>query len=1138
MNYKQKNLYDKIYTAFIKGDYGPPKIPAKSEVLKKMEEITSTDYIPLTKNEKMKDIDIDKIRKNFSNIIDDLDILFDSVEAESKDILDQLTNSLKEHNGSKRELRRIGTRAKDIEDGKLGEEYLEYNFTENFDELSNINAYRSDPINTDAGIFTIRRENENVLSLYHYIGTKLEFNVVENYSRIIENGYVGSTDAGTMLDQQDPRQLFYKITTNGPTRLVTSVSLQLTADAREIDINAVTLDVDSDISHGSIRLYYKDGFQWKDVKNNSIQDIKNDKVKFSFPKTKTTHIKLDFIKNAPDIPETNTYQYVINNLAISRGTSRKKAVLYSNPITFDKYSNEVPVVATIEASGRYQLPTNCAASLYVAQDMTISGGFLDSRGNLVDPKSPYIYEFSPTYSGKVFLSDIWNAENTVSGVELYKNVDFNWIPLQFKGEKGSKIPEKVEFDNTIKHDKLNNSIFTIDSYLLFGDNDYSGVYVSGWVNTSNPDWATLEPLVDSGVLISGVDVAALESIDWDDIEDIDGTLNPAITANVLYSGQWIGYEYNAGYPFGYVGSTGRTIRFGEYDSSINGWWRPYSDYVTPTGLSTINISGLVLAEENLPDYYFNNIPYYKIYKFGYNDVIIDNTVKLFAYQERPVIGNDKYYPVNFAWSYKSSWIDEIGVKNNVTPSGTGSTWSGYTLKITDNLRTNEEYVVDSISEIKVNGTSVVLEDSEYKDQLQYTDGTLTGIKLSNLDSTRGDLDPTTVTFDYKYQYRIRNNYLSTWTGYAIISPGATDPQVTIENNNVTDQRNIPIIKTITVENLQTGKIDTIDPDGNLFTIAFALDENTTGDQHFKVTIFCASDEDTGFCANNWVPYESDRFQESTISVTPYVKLVSKITAISMVDLSTLIYDTPMNNNNRAAIQQNSRGEKFVVVKAPSKDIFPGYYFDSINKRYYLSNNARTKNIGHWIREGTITYSGVSGWTTLGPIIYTTGSDSSGVIYKRDRSVIDNTWNQGAVLPDYPNYTGVSFYNHHSTFGHPLNIDFSPTHTYLLYSGDYDPRALYTDSRVGCGAWLAQATASDIAEYSSTGYVSVTDDNNGFLFYPTAENLPAFYSISYRKVSSIDDTNSRFLYKLELQSDEEGSLAPRVDSLKFIVNRDT
>ena len=83
MNYKVENLTKKIFRNFITGKYGPPMIPTESDVILKLESITSSDYDPITKDKAMKDIDIRHIKTTFNTIIDDIDILYDSIESES-----------------------------------------------------------------------------------------------------------------------------------------------------------------------------------------------------------------------------------------------------------------------------------------------------------------------------------------------------------------------------------------------------------------------------------------------------------------------------------------------------------------------------------------------------------------------------------------------------------------------------------------------------------------------------------------------------------------------------------------------------------------------------------------------------------------------------------------------------------------------------------------------------------------------------------------------------------------------------------------------------------------------------------------------------------------------------------------------
>jgi hypothetical protein len=217
---------------------------------------------------------------------------------------------------------------------------------------------------------------------------------------------------------------------------------------------------------------------------------------------------------------------------------------------------------------------------------------------------------------------------------------------------------------------------------------------------------------------------------------------------------------------------------------------------------------------------------------------------------------------------------------------------------------------------------------------------------------------------------------------------------------------------------------------------------------------------------------------------------------------------------------------------PSKDIFPGFYFNSIQKKYELNPDVQIENVGHYIRKGALLQN-----NTISKITYTTGS--SGVnVYTYDRASYDTTWNNSVTLKEFPNHTGI-FYNHHSTYGYNINIDTSSIQQLNLQEGSVDPRAPWPSSIVGSATWDTwyADTYGDRAweEYEGTKFVTVTSTNRGFLYYSTAENLPAYYSISYRTISDIDDTNTRFLYKIELSSNDTGVLVPKIRSLKFSIN---
>lgn len=1128
MNYKTKCLYDKVYSNFIKGYYGVPKIPNKNEVLAKIDSITSEEYIPIINKTLMDDIDISKIRKNFSDIIDDIEVLFSSIENESKEVLDQLTNSLKEHNGIKREMRRIKTAADDISNGKLGEEYLQYNFTESFDTSTNINVHRSDPINFDAGQFSISKDTSNILSLNHYRGSKIEFNIVENFSQITEYGYVGSSDASLILDQEDPRQLVYKINTVSPTKLRAAFSLQLDANGAEVSINSVVIDVDSDIAKGYIRLYYKDNYEWRDVNTQSIQEIKSDKVVFNFPDTKTSFIKIEFIKDSPDSFDSNVYYYIINNIAISRSTAKRTATLYSKPIIIPGYSSEIPIVTNISASGDVDIPKNCDVKVFVAQDIKISGGFLNSGNALVSYDSPDAYVFDNTYNGTVYLSELKNSEDTISGIINYKNLDFNWQEIQFFQNNFEQVPKVLDFNNTKSNTKIVNSLFTIVNPFKFGDLTYTGIYnLSGWVNVDNPEWATLEPLVASGIYVSGINVATLLGIAWEDIEDSSGNLHPDILSNSGYSGQWIGYSGGVGYPFGYELEE-LPLVYNDYTHNIDGWWRPYSELVTPTGIDFMYSSGRFLRDQYnnfIPDFYFNNISFYKIFKFGKRQNALDSTIRLYTYQERPIDNDSDIYSCNFKWKYKSKFINKVGIQEAAVDPTNPSSWVDYVIPISTSLSANEEFILDSIAEVRIHNTSTILEPREY--QVITSGTTITGIDLSMLSITRELFKTTGVSFDYKYLYRTKNEYLSTWTAYIISKPGTDTTYISIPNIRLVD-KNINLIQKIVITNLNTGQTSEYSEDnGGVFNIIIPL---TDLEEHFKIIIYCASNDENGFCANNWIPFEGE--YGSTITIGPFIKVVSRLDPIKMVSLDTLIYDSSIGEQKGAIYIDNN--EKYIVVKSPTKDALPGYYFDTINKLYYSDSTKQIENKTNWIRQNAYNDSGVIKY-----YYYTTGS-SDNVVYKSDFITRDLSWNNGNTMVEFPNYTGISTYPHHTTYGYPINLDPENKTSILLFEGDVDPRAPFESGIVGSDSWyiwLDHNYPNESGSYARAGGLNIIDSNRGFLFYNTAENLPSYYSISYRTVDNIDDTNNRFLYKISLISDNSGSLVPKIRSIRFNINKE-
>jgi len=1157
MDYKVENLKEKVYKGFIRGEYGEPKIPTPNEVIKKIESFTDTSYSPLLEKTRISEFDYTQISGKFSKVIDDIDILFESIEDESRDILDQITASIKEHNGIKRELRRIRAKTDDIVNRKLGQEYLGYNFTESFDDTENINTVASDPIDTDAGIFSILSSSSSVLSLPHYRDRKLEFNVVETFSNIIENGYLGETNATSILDKDDPRSISYRIKTQSPTRLKVALALQLLPDGKSTDINAVGISLDSSLTKGYIRLYYQQNFQWKDVPALSIQEVKGDSVLFTFPKVSATHIKFEFIKEYPDITATNEYIITIHEVSILKSSNRKEARLYSKPIIIDQYSNETPVIDNISCVIDADVPDGCGANVYVAQDILLSGQFVDANNLPVLADSLEAVNFDPLASGTVYLSDIMSREG-VNGLDQYRGFDFNWNKLKPAVAFGNAVPEIIEFNNSTKHRTILNSLYNIESR-LFGDSrwpQYTGLYgtifVSGWCNSDNPMWVPfLSGAVTSGWFISGIDVAAIQTppIQYSDIEDSSGNIHPVILSDSNYSGQWLGYK--RGFPFNYYDEEKERVwKFNDYNRAINGWWRPFSIAVRPEGIDEAYGSGGYL-DHNLygtsaPDFYLNGIKFYKVYKFGTSEHVIDSSIKLYTYETRPVGLETDFYDHNFIWKYRSIWSIETRTSldaKDLAHYG-DSNFSGYSLTLPKISSANEEYVVDGIKEVRLHNTNL-----SFQKNIDYiissdSKGQPSGIMLYPLSKNYSYLKPNGVSFDIIYNYRIKNKYSSTWTSFAIVSPN-TVGSVTVRNPKIWTKTDVEtqkrIIDKISIEDLDTGlSSDVYDEDGKL-TFKLDASESST-DKHFKVVIYCASDEETGFCARytrSTATYFIPSKNKGLINVSKGIKFVSRLESIKLVDLSTLVYDTPMSNDKRCALITDYNNEKYLVAKIPSKDIFQGYYFDSISGYYYYDSRILIKNIGHFVRQ-TLSDTQINYFTT----------GSSGTIVYDPWNRIDTSWNAGSVLSEYPNTDTEFKYANHSTYGYPITLSDASELKWrdLLTSGSIDLRSPNISSAlVGSPEWSGWISTSvysgDLPTYIRSVdhysrpvlYVNTTIPNRGYLFYSTGENLPSFYSISYRTVKNTDSSYSRFVYKIELSSDSDRSVIPKVRSIRFRIN---
>jgi len=533
MSRKIELLYEKIFTNFIRGVYGPPKIPNEKEVLTMISSITDDDTNPITKRTMLSDIFIEEIHDTFDSIVDDLDILYKAIDSQSIDILEQLTNSLKEHNGVKRELKNIEQRADDISAGKTGEDYIKYVFTDNFTDLQNVNVARTttDPdskapvVDVQAGRLYIPNSLANLVDLSHYYARKINISNTDFVGHIIEDGYVGNSDASSIINVADDRRLIYRVKTDIPTELKSSFVIQLDPDRSARTINGILIDIDADNTVGHLRLSYKTDQGWENIPNLPVQLIENDRMMFRFNDIETTHIKFQFIKQTPDILDSNEYFITIKNLSIFEALSYKSSTYYSNSIKLTPYDREKPVIGNIAVEAKGFIPDGCSADIYVANDKEVNGYFLDRDGNYVSPESVNVYEFTVDTNSEnperhILLSDIRNHPDAI-GITDYQNLDFDWKIVKSFDSSDNLKPEVINFVGAETNDPFDNSIYQEANY-LFGDAQYQtegGAYpqsdypetledwfLSGVVDENNPYWDPwLSGLVASGTIQYGVD---------------------------------------------------------------------------------------------------------------------------------------------------------------------------------------------------------------------------------------------------------------------------------------------------------------------------------------------------------------------------------------------------------------------------------------------------------------------------------------------------------------------------------------------------------------------------------------------------------------------------------------------------------
>lgn len=1072
MNRKIKILYDKIFEDFTRGKIGPPHIPTQKEVLFRIRSLTADDYSAIAKDLKLDDIDINEIHENFSRIVDDIDVLYRSIEDESTDVLEQLTNSLKEHNGIKRELKNINERALDIQSGKLGKDYLKYVHSQTFTSLDDINiAKTTTDVDTQAPVIDIKagkmyipNSTQNIVDLSHYNRSKVDIINTDFIGTIIEAGYIGQSDAGTMLNPNDTRRLVYRAQTNIPTAMKSSFVIKLQADGKKLDVNAVVLNIDTTNTNGHLRIFYRTDIGWVDVPAMGVKALEYDRNVFRFDPVNTSHLKFQFIKESPDIMSTLEYFITIYDLAIIHAYTHKTSTLYSKSIKINSYSTENPVIGRISASTDAIVPPGCSVNISVARDKLVKGYFVDNNGNWVDPTSinvqNIIYDDENLYPERHILLSNVKEHPDISGLsEEFSNVDFDWIEIKTLDEFDNNRPKVLEFNGTIKKDPFDNSLYQGPDYYKFGDVRYSGTYpqtghpeapfdlwfLSGVVQESNPYWSYMEPLVNSGLIASGADFG-------------DPT----------------------GYPLNYYNSDlERVWLFGDYTSVTNGWWRPASELVTPTGIFTID------DFDPYPDFYVNENRYYTVYKFDSNTLPIESTIKLYTYETRPVEDDSNEYPHNFIWNYRTKQVNNSKTLSSNTydisdfsngilvippvplPVATGVIYLP--------IVSGETYIPGSVRDVSYEfhnnslelGTNYLVKG--YDTDLPYLDFAIS----SNVSQKLSD-EKVVLT----YSVYTEEKYTSFWESYLLVD---LDSSISITQQLVDNEK---LIRRILLTNINTSESTEYEMTEEQLRIDLVQGI-------YNIKLFCLSDSATTYCKDlDWNPATDKVIKGANI------RCVATIEPMRIVDFNLLLFSTTYERDNRAALITDSNGFSYIVVKEPSKKLIRGYYFDASVNSYKRKVTDLIPNTGHYKRKyngESISEEYITGSQQSNIIINTFESTFSGIIPNNDPT-LDEGWNRGRIWPaNFHNTDPYKMYMVHSTYGNPITLD------------DY-------------------------------GLGDFSINNAGHLFYNTGENLPAFYTMEYGSVNITDPTKDRFLYRIDLLSEHEVN-TPIVNSVKFVINGD-
>lgn len=1103
MSTKNTLLTEQLFQKFTTGEFGTPKIPSIQNIQELIKQISNSDIEPLLQPNNFTELNYKNLVVQMSSLVNDLDLLYNAIDKQSANILDQLTNSLREYRGAKLTLNNINIEANDILNGKSAVDNIRYVFTEDFSSTKNINPYASSMdnkgtadksddipvIDINASQMYIPSNFANTLDLSHYYGKKMNIITSDYKGTIIESDFVGETDAAVILDYNNDKTLEYYVKLSDPSALKFSFVIQLNANGKKENINGVGISVDSKKTKGFIRVEYKTNAGWVPVPGVETKQITDDTIKLFFEESVSTdYLKFSILKEKPDFITDLKYYLTINDIAIVNSSNTRTSKVISKSIKIKPYSDENPVIGTIASEIKGILPNNCYANVYVAQDKIIPAYYVNKYNEYVEPQSNNKVALVPAniYTPKsqyVLLSDIIGQTN-ISGVAAYNNINYDWQLIKSFDNNNLK-PEIISFYNINKKDPYDNTISNARK-LVFGDDYYvvglSGTYpaqdqpsglnpwfMSGVVNETNPNW---DPGLGSFPAMS-------------DVVDIE---------QFIYESN---YATPSGYPFNYYNiDNGRTIRFNDFSELLPGWYRPSSDIVTPRGI--VNGDGqidelLVNSVDNpYPEFYINGIKFYKIYRFEKNSEIIDSDISLYMYQTKPVNGVATsgvydYYPHNMIWNYKDKYIEKTSTVISYPVDESGYLSGSGIVTIT--LNSGEYYIQNSVQDVLyynenlllTNGINYnVINDGPNGDELNAS-----GIikvdfsKLADDPIYLGDNKAIAIN----YSYNIVNNYLSSWNGYIIVDEDncqITLNQVKYNGKNIVDKYKII--------NIETNEVITKNNTADNLNYNFLTDSKTITLNRgmYEFVVYCLTDDNGSFPANWWSPNSSDFIQ-----VIGNARIVPEVKPLRVVSLETLLFSTTYENDYRCSVITDVDELRYVVIKEPSKNSLLGYYFHNTNRAYIKHEDHLDKNLGHYHRK----YISPSGILNIDK--YITGSTFenntyqivSGYYYDLNSYITDYQWNKGKVFPQSFVNTNKVLYPQHTTFGSPINVD-----------DDFNTNVI----------------------------------NSGHLFYNTAENLPSFYTITYGQINSTDSSLSNFLYKIELTS-ESDNLSPVLDYVKFTIN---